>query len=198
MPALSLEPQFTRSHGSLDTSLARGRVEEDRLRRLLVDSAPPDWPLVFAVDASTWDRCDAETSPERGFSYSASKHCAGQPIVAGWSLQWISQLCFTPDSWTAPMDVARLSPSTDTTGATIDQVRRLVELLPAQHEVPLFVFDAGYDPIALAYGLAGTRAQILSRIRDDRVFYADPPARAKHPGTGKPAPGAVHPAMGGG
>ena len=55
------------------------------------------------------------------------------------------------------MDVARLSPSKDTTGATIDQVRRLVELLPAEHEVPLFVFDAGYDPIGLAYGLAGTR-----------------------------------------
>ena len=186
VPALSLEPQFTRSHGSLYKSLARGRVDEDRLRRLLVDSAPADWPLVFAVDASTWDRCDAETSPERGFYYSASKHSAGQPIVAGWSLQWISQLCFTPDSWTAPMDVARLSPSKDTTGATIDQVRHLVELLPAEHEVPLFVFDAGYDPIGLTYGLAGTRAQILSRIRDDRVFYADPPARAKNPGTGKP------------
>ena len=44
---------------------------------------PADWPLVFAVDASTWDRCDAECSPERGFYYSASKHSAGQPIVAG-------------------------------------------------------------------------------------------------------------------
>jgi hypothetical protein len=187
VPALSLEPEFTRSHGSLYKSLARGRVEEDRLRRLLVDSAPSDWPLVFAVDASTWDRCDAETSPERGFYYSASKHSAGQPIVAGWSFQWICQLCMTPDSWTAPMDVTRLSPRTDTTDATIDQVRRLVDLLPAEREVPLFVFDAGYDPIGLAFDLVGTRAQILCRIRDDRVFYTDPPARAKNPGTrGRP------------
>ena len=137
------------------------------------------------MDASTWDRCDAECSPERGFYYSGSKHSAGQPIVAGWSFQWISQLCFTPDSWTAPMDVVRLSPRADTTDATIDQVRRLVGLLPTERQVPLFVFDAGYDPIALTHGLADTRAQILCRIRDDRVFYADPPARPRRPkGTG--------------
>ena len=71
---------------------------------------PGDWPLVFAVDASTWDRCDAETSPERGFYYSASKHSAGQPIVAGWSYQWITQLDWAPDSWTAPLDASASRP----------------------------------------------------------------------------------------
>ena len=65
VPTLSLEPQFTRSHGSLYKALARGRIDEDGLRRLLVASRPIDWPMVFAVDASTWDRCDAECSPER-------------------------------------------------------------------------------------------------------------------------------------
>jgi hypothetical protein len=89
VPALSLEPVFRRSHGSLYKALDRGRIDEDRLRRLLVARRPEGWPLVFAVDASTWDRCDAECSPERGFYYSASKHSAGQPIVAGWNYQWI-------------------------------------------------------------------------------------------------------------
>jgi len=185
VPQLSLEPEFTRSHGSLYKALAKGRIDDDRLRRLLVASTPHDWPMVYAVDASTWDRCDAECSPERGFYYSASRHSAGQPIVAGWSFQWICQLSFTPDSWTAPLDAQRLSPLEDTTEATIGQICRLVELLPNHREVPLFVFDAGYDPIALAHELGGTRAQILCRIRDDRVFYADPPARPRRPpGTG--------------
>ncbi|MDA8037954.1 MAG: transposase [Actinomycetota bacterium] len=90
-----------------------------------------------------------------------------------------------PDSWTAPMDARRISPNEDTTDATIDQVRRLVDLLPVDAEVPLFVFDAGYDPIAMAHGLADTRTQLLTRVRDDRVFYADPPARPRRPtGTG--------------
>jgi hypothetical protein len=176
VPALSLEPEFTRSHGSLYKSLAKGRIDEDRLRRLLVAHRPHDWPLVFAVDASVWDRCDAECSPERGFYYSASKHSAGQPIVAGWSFQWISQLCFSPDSWTAPMDVCRIRPHQDSTDATADQLRRLVDLLPRDGDVPLFVFDAGYDPIGLTYALTDTRAQLLCRIREDRVFYTDPPA----------------------
>jgi hypothetical protein len=38
----------------------------------------------------------------------------------------------------------------------------------------MFVFDAGYDPAALSHDLADTRAQIVVRIRDDRVFHTDP------------------------
>jgi hypothetical protein len=185
VPSLSLEPEFRRSHGSLYKALAKGRIDEDRLRRLLVATRPNDWPLIFAVDASTWDRCDAECSPQRGFYYSASKHSAGQPIVAGWNYQWISQLCWEPNSWTAPMDAMRIPPTTDTTNATIDQIRRLVGLLPDDADVPMFVLDAGYDPIAIGHELAATRAQMLCRIRDDRVFHADPPARPNRPpGTG--------------
>lgn len=181
VPTLSLEPEFTRSHGSLYKALAKGRVDAGRLGRLLVAHRPRDWPAVFAVDASVWERCDAECSPERGFYYSAAKHSAGQPIVAGWSFQWVCQLSFAPDSWTAPLDVRRISPLQDSTDATIDQVRGLVGLLPPDGDVPLFVFDAGYDPIALAHDLAGDRAQVLCRIRDDRVFHADPPARPARP-----------------
>ena len=174
VPALSLEPVFRRSHGSLYKALARGRIDADAMRDVLVAHRPANWPLVFAVDASTWDRCDAETSPERGFYYSASKHSAGQPIVAGWSYQWIAQLDWAADSWTAPLDARRIPPRADTVAATIAQVRQLVGRLPDAGAVPLFVFDAGYDPIALGAGLADARAAVLVRIRSDRRFYADP------------------------
>jgi hypothetical protein len=179
VPSLSLEPVFRRSHGSLYKALARGRIDEDRLRRLLVANRPQGWPMVFAVDSSTFDRSDAETSPERGYYYSASKHSAGQPIVAGWSYQWICQLDWAPDSWTAPLDAMRVSPSMDTTTATVAQVRRLVDLLPADQDVPLFVFDAGYDAIALGAGLADRRAEVLVRISSSRVFHPDPEERTE-------------------
>jgi DDE superfamily endonuclease len=181
VPALSLEPVFRRSHGSLYKALERGRIDEDRLRRLLVEHRPAAWPLVFAVDASTWDRCDAECSPERGYYYSASKHSAGQPIVAGWNYQWICQLDWAPDSWTGPLDVLRITPFVDPVTATVEQIRRLVGLLPDEDEVPLFVFDAGYDPIAIGHDLADVRCEVLTRIRDDRAFYADPPPRPNRP-----------------
>ncbi len=177
VPSLSLEPVFRRSHGSLYKALAHGSVDADMVRRVLVAYRPVGWPQVFAVDASTWDRCDAETSPERGFYYSASKHSNGQPIVAGWSYQWITQLDWAPDSWTAPLDALRIPPTTDPVTATIGQLRRLVGLLRDHADVPMFVFDAGYDPIAIGAGLADVRAQTLVRISSKRVFHPDPPSR---------------------
>lgn len=174
LPALSLEPEFRRGHGSLYKALDRGSIDAEALRRVLVAHRPAQWPAIFAVDASSWPRCDAETSPERGFYYHPSRHSAGQPIVAGWSYQWVTQLGWAADSWTAPVDARRIPPDADVTDATIAQVRDLVGLLGDNGPVPLFVFDAGFDPIGLSHGLAGDRVGVLVRIRNDRVFYTDP------------------------
>jgi hypothetical protein len=91
-PHLSLEPGHRRGWGSVYAALARGRINAAACQRAICRSLLPGaWP-VFAVDVSTWPRCDAEASPERGFYYHPSRHSAGQPIVAGWAYQWITQL----------------------------------------------------------------------------------------------------------
>ena len=90
-------------------------------------------------------RCDAECSPERGLYYHPSRHSAGQPIIAGWAFQWIAQVGFARDSWTAPVDAARLHPLDDTDQHAARQIRALLGRLPAGGPVPWFVFDAGYD-----------------------------------------------------
>ncbi len=184
VPALSLEPEFRRSHGSLYKALAGGGVDEEELRRLLINHRPKDWPNVFALDASTWARVDAETSPERGFHYSASHHSGVHPIVPGWSFQWISQLGWAHDSWTAPLDVLRIAPCENATDATIRQVLRLVGSLNTQSDcaAPLFVFDAGYDPIAIGNGLSAAQVQLLVRISSKRVFHFDPAPPTGGPG----------------
>jgi DDE superfamily endonuclease len=161
VPTLSLEPIFRRSHGSLYKALARGQVDAGAMRDLLAGHRPEHWPLVFAVDASTWARCDAETSPERGYYYSASKHSAGQPIVAGWSYSWITALDWANNSWTAPMDARRIRPTQDATDLTISQVADLVARLGNTAVAPVFCFDAGYDPIALTDGLTDVPANIV-------------------------------------
>jgi hypothetical protein len=126
------------------------------------------------VDASTWARCDAECSPGRGFYYSPTRHSAGQPIVAGWCYSWIAQLGFDRDSWTAPVDAHRVPAGEDIGRVTAAQVRALTDRLDVGGAVPMFVFDAGYDPIALTVDLADRPVAILARIRCDRVFYAAP------------------------
>src|SRR5215218_732035 len=180
---LSLAPAHRRGWGSLYAALAQGRVEETALRDLLARCPLADGQPIYAVDCSTWPRCDAETSPDRGYYYHPSRPSAGQPIVAGWSHQWLAQLGFARDSWTAPLDVQRVPPTEDAAAVAVEQITRLVARLPAGGPVPLFVFDAGNDPLKLAQGLAGTRAAILVRLRSDRCFYADPTSQ---PRTGRP------------
>jgi DDE superfamily endonuclease len=172
---LSLEPSHRRGWGSAYDALASGRINTERLRDLLVATLPDTDPLVFAVAVTTWPRCDAECSPARGYYYHPSRHSAGQPIIAGWAWQWIAQLGFDRDSWTAPVDAARLHPLDDTDQTAAAQIRALLGRLSAGGPVPLFVFDAGYDSAQLSLDLAEQRVAVLVRLRSDRCFYADPP-----------------------
>jgi hypothetical protein len=195
LPHLSLEPAHRRGWGSVYAALARGEVDAERLRDLLVGSLDPVDPPVFAVDVTTWPRCDAECSPERGYYYHPSRHSAGQPIVAGWAYQWIAQLGFDRDSWTAPVDAQRLHPLDDTDQTAAGQVRALLARLPASEAVPLFVFDGGYDSAQLSLDLADAPAAVLVRLRSDRCFYADPPPRplAARAGRAATAPSSTAP-----
>lgn len=181
---LSLEPSHRRGWGSLYAALRHGQIDAAALRRLLTRhplAASGGEAPVYAVDLSVWPRCDAESSPERGFYYHPSRHSAGQPIVAGWAYQFIARLGFARESWTAPVDVERVPPTKNTNSVATEQVKALLDRLPTEEAAaPLFVFDAGYDPVQVQQGLEGCQGQILVRLRAGRCFYADP--------SGPPAP----------
>jgi hypothetical protein len=142
---LSLQPSHRRGWGSLYAALTHGRIDEEALRDLLArhpfagSAATP----VYAVDVSVWARCDAEASPERGFYYHPSRHSAGQPIVAGWAYQFVAQLNFVRESWTAPVDVRHVRPAEDANEVAAEQIGALLGRLEEGEAVPLFVFDAG-------------------------------------------------------
>ena len=158
---LSLQPAHRRGWGSFYAALTRGRIDAEVLRELLVrhplagSGATP----VYAVDTSVWPRCDAECSPERGFYYHPSRHSAGQPIVAGWAYQFIAQLGFVRESWTALVDVERVRPAQDANEVATEQVKsfllRRSSCKKGMATTPLFVFDAGYDPVKVQQGLEG-------------------------------------------
>ena len=160
---LSLEPSHRRGWGSSYAALARGRIDIKRLRDVLVARLPDVDPLVFAVDVTTWPRCDAECSPERGYYYHPSRHSAGQPIIAGWAYQWIAQLSFDRDSWTAPVDARRLHPLDDTDQTAAAQIRALLGRLPAGQAVPLFVHRRAPAGGAPAWSLTAAPASTPPR-----------------------------------
>ena len=77
-------------------------------------------------------------------------------------------------SWVAPVDARRVKPTQNTDEAAAAQVRALVHRLPEPEALPIFVFDAGYDPVKLQRALEGCTARILVRLHSNRVFYAAP------------------------
>jgi hypothetical protein len=78
--------------------------------------------------------------------------------VAGWNYQWLAQVGFARESWTAPLDMRRVRPAEDANAVAVAQIARLLPRLPGDGAVPLFVFAAGYDAVAWQQGLAGRRA----------------------------------------
>ena len=69
-PHLSLTVAHRRGWGSLYAALSRGGIDGERLRRLLSGQRLTDDPgraRVYTVDRTSWPRCDAETSPGRGY-----------------------------------------------------------------------------------------------------------------------------------
>jgi hypothetical protein len=181
LPHYSCAVVFRRSHGMIYQGLRRGRLDEERLRDVLVAHRPADWPPVFAIDASTIARPYAVTSPGREFHHhSCAGHTGtGDPVIKGWAWQWLSQLNFDTDSWTAPQDIRQVG-RTDVVAVTVTQIldhaRRLRQ--HGEHAAPLYVMDGGYDEAPITYELAGhldDTVQILIRIRNDRVLYRDPP-----------------------
>jgi hypothetical protein len=198
LPQLSLEPAHRRGWGSTYAALARGEVDAERLRELLVGCLPLVDPLVFAVDVTAWPRCDAECSPARGLYYHPSRHSAGQPIVAGWAFQWICQLGFARDSWTAPVDAARLHPLDDTDQTAAGQIRALLGRLPAGGPMPLLSSTPATTPPSSPStsprcpwrcwcGCAPTAASTMTR------HHAHPALAAGHAATAPSSPSPTRP-----
>jgi hypothetical protein len=183
LPVLSVQPQHQRRWGSLYDALAVGQINVSTLEQLLSRQPLAGGESIYAVDVSVWPRCDAETSPERALYYHASRHSAGQPIVAGWAYSWIAQVGFARESWTAPLRVRRLRPQENSNVIAAEQIKAVLPNLSADDPLPWFLFDAGYDPVQLTQALGQTSAAILVRLRSGRCFYADPTAQ---PRTGRP------------
>ena len=172
---LSLAPGFQRTWGSIYDALNAGTMLLPRLEYLVAEHPLETSTAWYAVDASVWPRCDAETSSERGYYHHHTRHSNGQPIVAGWNYSWLVQIPERCSSWTAPLRVRRIHPGENVNHVAAEQMRSFLCQRGPGKSCPIFTFDAGYDPVQLGVALAGEDAGILVRLRSGRCFYADPP-----------------------
>lgn len=171
----SLAPGFQRTWGSVYDALNAGTMSLPRLE-YLVAAQPLETPTAwYAIDASVWPRCDAETSPDQGYYHHHTRHSNGQPIVAGWNYSWLVQLPERCSSWTVPLRMRRMPPGENANQVAAEQIRSFLCQRGAGKPHPIFTFDAGYDPVQLGVALKGVDASALVRLRSGRCFYADPP-----------------------
>src|SRR4051794_12598468 len=194
---LCLAPEHRRGHGALYDAINVGQVDVERLREVLAClplSRMFGGRIVLAVDATSWLRPDAETSPERLFCHVYGRTRETDQLLPGWPYQLVAALESGPTSWTALLDAVRLGPAEDATAVTADQLRAVVgRLRAAGHwslgDPPmLVVLDAGYDVCRLAFLLADLPLQLIGRIRADRVMLTalSPPAPGRPRPTGRP------------
>src|SRR3954449_6193384 len=194
---LCLAPEHRRGHGALYDAVNVGRVDVERLGRVLAClplTRMFGGRIVLAVDATARLRPDAETCPERLFCHVYGRTRKSDQFLPGWPYQLVAALESGPTSWTALLDARRLHPAEDATAVTAAQLRAVVgRLRAAGHWSPgdpplLVVLDAGYDVCRLTFLLADLPIQLIGRIRADRVMLtavAPPPADGRRP-TGRP------------
>ena len=186
LAALSLAAEHQRGHGALYDAVNHGRISIGRLRRALAGLPLPraaDGRLMLAVDVSNWLRPGAATSPERLFCHVYGRGKGQAQMIPGWPYSVIAALEPGRTSWTAVLDAVRLGPEDDETAVTAAQVRDVVtRLIEAGHwregdPAILVVFDAGYDVTRLSFLLADLPAELLGRLRSDRVMQLPAPPR---------------------
>jgi hypothetical protein len=189
---LSLEPEFRRGHAMVYDALSAGRVDADRLRRVLVGALPAaraGEPLMFGVDVSPLPRPDPRYVD--GLSMVQVRGSGGDRLLPGWPVSILVGLSWGASSWVDPLDARRIAPGGDHTAVLLAQAEGLLADLHAAGclgpgaVAPLVMFDSGYPATQIAYALAARGAQVLGRVRADRVFYF--PAPPTEPGRGRPA-----------
>src|SRR5579875_3863339 len=144
----SVAPTFQRHGGSIYDALHQGTMDLTALTDLIAAYPLRTTTRWYAIDASVWPRCDAETRPERGYYHHPTRQSHGQPIVAGWNFSWLVQVPERCSSWVAPVQMRRIIPAENPNHVAAEQVRALVHQQGDGHPMlPLISFDAGYDAV---------------------------------------------------
>lgn len=188
---LTLVGRTRRGWGSFYQALRDGLIDTEAVRDLLARHVrlPVAGPMMYAVDTSPWFRRYTRKVTDLGMQHVSSRgRDGGSPAVAGWSFSLLAQVAVTDgrpdagkDSWTAPADARRVGFDDNANDVAAEQIKALMARLAKDRTAlaggaPLFLLDIGYCPIFLTQRLPAG-AQILVRLRTNRVFFGRPEPR---------------------
>jgi hypothetical protein len=141
LPEISHSPFCDHHWSSVSAALADGKLNQEALRALCVRSVlaelPAEAPIWMAVDSTSVERPEAETSEDRGYVHVANLPLADKPISIGWSFSVVGLLPESPSSWTPLVDVQRISTAQTAMEGAIEQLRQLKPLFGARQVIVL-------------------------------------------------------------
>jgi hypothetical protein len=184
---LSTSPAFRRRFSMVYDALRHGQVDPELARQLLATAEPAEaitvaGYAVYALDSTINPRPDAETLPDRGKVYSASK----EGPVPGHQYSWLGRVIAQGQSWFAPRDVERIATSTTPATVAAEQVKRLALTLVAS-VVAVIVADSHYAKrVFLAAFVNLPNLYVLVRLACNRVLYGPPPVVTSPRRRGRP------------
>ncbi len=110
-PELSLSPWFERRWCRLYEAFEDGQIDQNRLCQVFARYLlrPVDGERVWlGIDASSIERPQSKTSPDRTVVYKPNLPQSSKPISYGWQFSTVVLLPTQPSSWTAVLDQQRI------------------------------------------------------------------------------------------
>jgi hypothetical protein len=173
LPELSHSPFFDRQWTSVYAALRDGKIDIEELRGLCVRSVladlPEDAPVWIAVDATPVERPEAETSEDRGYIHVSNVPLCDKPISIGWSFSVVGLLPDQPSSWTAVLDVQRITSTQTAIGVAIEQLRLLKPLFGSRQVIVLA--DCWYGTPEMLRACRELGYHVLIRLKSNRKLY---------------------------
>ena len=181
LPELSLSAVFERKWPSVYEALSDGQIEVKRVQEVVVQTGLPltqeNEAIWIAVDATTIERPDAETSEDRGYIHLSNLPLVEKPLSVGWQYSEVVLLPQTPSSWVPPLDTRRIPTQQTPVKVAIEQLRALRPLLGNRRVI--VIADRGYGTPAFLRACQDLGYTCLIRLKSDRRLYR--PGKRIHP-----------------
>lgn len=179
-PELSLQPVFRRRWPSLYAALDDGRLDDNRLLRLLVAHLPAREPPLLVGDHTAWARPYAYTLADRGLQHQPSPIAGQRPITLGYGFSTLGLIPGESGSWFLPLLHERIASHQTPREKAVEQLARLLPLLTAR---PLALLDSEYGSGRFFGQAAPLAVDLLVRLRPNRTLYRPAPP---YQGFGRP------------
>lgn len=168
---LSLSPLFERRWCSLYEAFEDGQIDQRRLSQVFAKYLLPPGEgerVWLGIDATSIERPESPTSPDRTVVYKANLPPGCKPISYGWQFSTVVLLPAQPSSWTAVLDQQRIRSEQTSVEVAAAQLRHLAPLLGGR---PIVASDRWYSCAPFLLATEGLPFDKLLRLKRKRVLY---------------------------